>query len=78
MMKVLVIGAGGREHALAWQCAKDNNVDAVLVGVADILVKPYKEICERLGLPCYATDGTIEAFCSKDEYKRYCEKYDYI
>ncbi|GAB5562957.1 MAG: ATP-grasp domain-containing protein [Winogradskyella sp.] len=55
--------------------AKENNVDAVLVGVADILVKPYKEICERLGLPCYATDGTIEAFCSKDGYKRYCEKY---
>jgi biotin carboxylase len=56
--------------------AQDNNVDGVLVGVADILVKPYKEICERLGLPCYATDGTIEAFCSKDGYKRYCEKYD--
>ncbi|MCB0400285.1 MAG: carbamoyl-phosphate-synthetase [Winogradskyella sp.] len=56
--------------------AKDNNVDGVLVGVADILVKPYKEICDRLGLPCYATEGTIEAFCSKDGYKRYCEKYD--
>lgn len=56
--------------------AKENNVDGVLVGVADILVKPYKEICERLGLPCYATDGTIEAFCSKDGYKRYCETYN--
>ncbi|GAB4158357.1 MAG: ATP-grasp domain-containing protein [Winogradskyella sp.] len=56
--------------------AKENKVDAVLVGVADILVKPYKEICNRLGLPCYATQGTIEAFCSKDGYKRYCEKYD--
>ncbi|MHA7844117.1 MAG: ATP-binding protein [Winogradskyella sp.] len=56
--------------------AEEKSVDAVLVGVADILVKPYKEICERLGLPCYATDGTIEAFCSKDGYKRYCEAYD--
>ncbi|WP_299522679.1 carbamoyl-phosphate-synthetase [Winogradskyella sp.] len=55
--------------------AKDRNVDGVLVGVADILVKPYKEICEILGFPCYATDGTIEAFCSKDGYKRYCEAY---
>ncbi|MBC2845449.1 carbamoyl-phosphate-synthetase [Winogradskyella flava] len=55
--------------------AKDNNVDAVLVGVADILVKPYKEICERLGLPCYATKETIDAFCSKDGYKRYCAEH---
>ncbi|MCT4629964.1 carbamoyl-phosphate-synthetase [Winogradskyella sp.] len=56
--------------------ATENDVDGVLVGVADILVKPYKEICERLNLPCYATDGTIEAFCSKDGYKRYCEEYN--
>lgn len=56
--------------------AKEKNVDGVLVGVADILVKPYKEVCERLGLPCYATNGTIEAFCSKDGYKRYCAEHD--
>ena len=55
--------------------AKENNVDGVLVGVADILVKPYKEICERLNLPCYATDGTIEAFCSKSGYKKYCAEH---
>ena len=30
-MKVLVIGAGGREHALAWQCAKFDNVKEVFV-----------------------------------------------
>ncbi len=30
-MKVLVIGAGGREHALAWQCAKFNEVKEVFV-----------------------------------------------
>ncbi len=31
MMNILVIGAGGREHALAWQCAKDDNVQNVYV-----------------------------------------------
>ena len=31
MMNILVIGAGGREHALAWQCAKDNNVQNIYV-----------------------------------------------
>ncbi|WP_201527259.1 MULTISPECIES: phosphoribosylamine--glycine ligase [Psychrobacter] len=30
-MNILVIGSGGREHALAWQCAKDDNVQQVYV-----------------------------------------------
>ncbi|SFV87230.1 Phosphoribosylamine--glycine ligase [hydrothermal vent metagenome] len=30
-MKILVIGGGGREHALAWQCAKFDSVEAVFV-----------------------------------------------
>lgn len=30
-MKVLVIGGGGREHALAWKCAQSDNVVEVLV-----------------------------------------------
>ena len=30
-MKVLIIGSGGREHALAWKCAQSNDVDDVLV-----------------------------------------------
>lgn len=30
-MNILVIGTGGREHALAWQCAKDSKVKTVFV-----------------------------------------------
>ena len=30
-MKTLVIGSGGREHALAWKLAQDSNVDVVYV-----------------------------------------------
>ena len=30
-MNILVIGTGGREHALAWQCAKDSKVEKVFV-----------------------------------------------
>lgn len=30
-MKVLIIGSGGREHALAWKCAQSPLVDTVLV-----------------------------------------------
>jgi phosphoribosylamine--glycine ligase len=30
-MKVLVVGSGGREHALAWKCAQAERVTEVLV-----------------------------------------------
>ncbi len=30
-MKVLIIGSGGREHAIAWQCAKFDSVEEVFV-----------------------------------------------
>lgn len=30
-MKVLIIGSGGREHALAWKCAASDRVDEVIV-----------------------------------------------
>ncbi len=30
-MKVLVIGSGGREHAIAWQCAQFDEVEHVFV-----------------------------------------------
>lgn len=30
-MKILVIGSGGREHALAWKCAQSDDVDDVIV-----------------------------------------------
>ncbi len=30
-MKVLIVGGGGREHALAWKCAQSPRVDQVFV-----------------------------------------------
>src|SRR5688572_23194688 len=30
-MKVLIVGSGGREHALAWKCAQSSRVTEVLV-----------------------------------------------
>jgi len=56
--------------------AKKLKVDGVLVGVADILVAPYQVICEKLELPCYATQEIVKAFCSKDGFKIACEKYN--
>ena len=58
------------------ELAKKIKVDGVLVGVADILVAPYQAICEKLQLPCYATQEIVKAFCSKDGFKMACEKYN--
>ena len=30
-MYILIIGSGGREHALAWKCAQDSSVSEVFV-----------------------------------------------
>ena len=55
--------------------AKEEKVDGVLVGVADILVPPYLQLCEALGLPCYATNDIIDALSSKDVFTKVCNSY---
>ena len=57
------------------QVAKDEKVDGVLVGVADILVPPYLQLCEALDLPCYATSKIIDALSSKDGFIEACKAY---
>ena len=56
--------------------AMKEKVDGVLVGVADILVPPYLRLCEKLGLPCYASDKIIAALSSKDGFIDACKQYD--
>ena len=28
-MKILIVGGGGREHAIAWKLSKENNVEKI-------------------------------------------------
>lgn len=55
--------------------AREEQVDGVLVGVADILVPAYCKVCNALDLPCYATDEIVNVFSYKDIFKATCEKY---
>lgn len=55
--------------------AREEKVDGVLVGVADVLVEPYCKVCEALNLPCYATEDIVKVFTQKDVFKATCEKY---
>lgn len=55
--------------------AKNENIDGVLVGVADILVPSYCKVCNALDLPCYATQEIVDVFAFKDIFKATCERY---
>ena len=55
--------------------AKEEKVDGVLVGVADILVPSYCKVCDALNLPCYATQRIVDVFSYKDVFKATCESY---
>lgn len=55
--------------------AREENVDGVLVGVADILVPMYCKVCEAMNLPCYASQKIVDVFAFKDVFKGTCERY---
>ena len=48
--------------------ARTEKVDGVLVGVADVLVPSYCELCKVLDLPCYATREIVDVFSFKVAY----------
>lgn len=55
--------------------AKQESVDGVLVGVADILVPSYCKVCDALDFPCYATQEIVDVFSYKDVFKSTCERF---
>lgn len=55
--------------------AREQKVDGVLVGVADMLVPSYCKVCDALDLPCYATQKIVDVFAFKDIFKTTCEQY---
>lgn len=66
-MKVLIVGAGGREHALAWKCAQSDAVNDVLVapGNAGTALEDRVRNVEIAAddidsLVAYATEETVD------------------
>ena len=44
-MKILIIGSGGREHALAWKCARSAQVEQVLVAPGNAGTAREPKVC---------------------------------
>ncbi|NLS13973.1 phosphoribosylamine--glycine ligase [Vibrio sp. SM6] len=66
-MKVLIIGAGGREHALGWKAAQNPNVEKIFIapGNAGTALEPKLEnvniaVEDIAGLVAFAQENAIE------------------
>lgn len=51
---------------------KEENIDGILAFCIDPAQKPYQEICERLGLPCYGTYNQFDILTNKRKFKDFC------
>lgn len=54
---------------------RDEKIDGVLTGFADVLLESYAEICHKAGLPCYGTKEQFRLFTNKKEYKKICARF---
>ncbi|MDD4280281.1 hypothetical protein GX645_02035 [Candidatus Sumerlaeota bacterium] len=57
------------------QLAQDLHVDGVTTGYVDINLIPCCQICERLGLPFYATSDQIDKTINKRKFKELFHKH---
>ena len=57
------------------ELAKEEQVDGVLVGVAEALLPAYCEVCKRLGMPCFGTQEQFSVMVRKDYFKDKCREY---
>lgn len=55
---------------------KEENVDGLLTGFIDSMLPYYQMICERAGIPCYATAEQIDITTNKIKFKELCRAFD--
>lgn len=54
--------------------AKEEKIDGISIGVADILVPAYTEICDRTNLPCYSSYDAVKYLSNKSIFKEQLKK----
>lgn len=53
-----------------FEYALEAKIDGVMVGVADRLILPYAQLCEKLGLPCYCNEQQAQTWSNKDLFNK--------
>jgi phosphoribosylamine-glycine ligase len=84
-VKILVIGSGGREHAIAWACRRyghDVDIaaglpepemrqpDLVIPGPEHVLAGGVADECARRGVPCFGPTAELARLESSKGYAR--------
>ncbi len=84
-MKVVVIGSGGREHAIAWACrrhrhevallaeipgANETRPDLVIPGPEAALVAGVADECAQRGIPCFGPTAALARLESSKSHAR--------
>ena len=54
--------------------AKDEQIEGISIGVADILVPAYTELCKRLGFYCYSSIEAVKYLSNKSLFKEQLKK----
>jgi len=54
---------------------REKNINGVFTGFEDFNIHNAQQLCERLGLPFYATKEQLEIITNKDNFKKECIKY---
>jgi len=55
--------------------AEENEIDGVVTGASEAILRSTRLIAERLGLPIYFTEELWDRFMRKDSFRRLCGKY---
>ena len=53
---------------------KAENINGVISTNLDICQKPYQQVCEKLGFPCFGTKKQFDILTDKKLFKEYCRK----
>ena len=56
--------------------AKEENVDGIMTAYSDLNLPICRELCDKLGLPFYASEKNIEQTVDKIKFKEMCRKYN--
>lgn len=54
---------------------RQEHIDGVIFGYADVLMSSYVAVCEKAGLPCYTTEKQNQLTLDKRFFKQKCQQY---
>lgn len=54
---------------------EEKNIDGVFCGPSEFNIQNLIKLCEKTGLPCYATTAQWQECANKDVFKEYCRKF---